>query len=311
MLDRQRIHAWLAARSRLQVIALASLGVAVVGAADHLTGYELSVAVFYLLPVALAAWYAGRRIGLGLCLASAITWLVVDQTSGHPYSNAAFVYWNAAVRLGFFVVVTQLLHRLRVALAAQESLAQRDALTGLLNGRSLRERYGQLAGLAARDLHPMAIAFIDLDGFKSVNDTLGHAVGDEVLRAVAAELGRQLRGTDVVGRMGGDEFAVLLPQTDRAGAVAVTQTLHEALGAAVAARGWPIGFSIGVATFATPPPAEAAAFASADALMYRVKKSGGKGVLVEAVPGAASGHVGGAAQGHPLAREPRARGKVA
>ncbi|MDH4051606.1 MAG: hypothetical protein OEU93_08505, partial [Rubrivivax sp.] len=72
-----------------------------------------------------------------------------------------------------------------------------------------------------------------------------------------------------------------------------------------------IGFSIGVAAFATPPPAEAAAFASADALMYRVKKSGGKGVLVEAVPGAASGHVGGAAQGHPLAREPRGRGKVA
>jgi diguanylate cyclase (GGDEF)-like protein len=307
MIDRQRIHAWLTARSRLQIIALTALGLVIVGAADHFTGYEVSVAVFYLLPVALAAWYAGRNIGLGLCVASAITWLVVDRTSGHPYSNAAFIYWNAGVRLAFFVVVTQLLHRLRVALAAQESLAQRDALTGLLNGRSLRERYGQLAGLAARDLHPMAIAFVDLDGFKSVNDTLGHAVGDEVLRAVSAELVRRLRGTDVVGRMGGDEFAVLLPQTDRAGASTVMQAVHEGLDAAVAARGWPIGFSIGVGALAAPLPTEAVAFASADALMYRVKKSGGKAVLVETVPVDAAGHVGDAAQGDSLRRGPRNR----
>jgi diguanylate cyclase (GGDEF)-like protein len=304
--QRGRVDAWLSARSPRQVVALAGLLVAVVGSIDHLTGYELGFSVFYLLPVAVGTWYAGRRVGLGLSLASAATWLLVDYTTGHPYTHAAIPYWNAVVRLGFFVTVTQLLVSLRTALQLQESLAQFDGLTGVLNGRTFRERYRQLAALAERDGRVMALAYIDLDGFKAVNDSMGHATGDLVLQQVGSLLQRQLRHTDLVGRMGGDEFAVLLPLTGHDDALAVMQAACKALTELAETRSWPIGFSVGVAVLPPPAPADADAFGFADALMYRVKKSGGNRVLVESLPAGAASAPQRAAPGIPRTPRPDA-----
>lgn len=298
---RAHIAAWLAARKPLQVLALASLLAAVVGLVDQLTGYELAFSVFYLLPVALAAWYAGRRIGLLVSAGCAAIWLLADVGSGHPYSNAAIPYWNATVRLGFFVVVAVLLARLHAVLVAQESLAQRDGLTGVLNGRTVREHYGLLSGLASRSGQTIALGYIDIDGFKGVNDTLGHGVGDQVLQEVATVLTRSLRATDIVGRMGGDEFAVILSGPDEPTATAVFGELRAKLAAMAAARSWRIGFSVGVGIFARPLPSTDQAFSFADKLMYGVKKSGGDRVALRAYT---ADTVGAAAGGEPQAAAP-------
>lgn len=280
---RRRADGWLAARGTAQVGALSVALMAGIGLVDHLTGYELAFSVFYLLPVGLAAWYAGRPAGMALALASAATWLLVDFTAGHPYTHAAIPYWNAGVRLGFFVIVAHLLARLRDALTTLHLLANHDGLTGLLNARAVRQRYALMAGLAARQGRPMALAYLDVDGFKGVNDTLGHAVGDAVLQAVAATLSERLRATDVVGRIGGDEFVILLPQVQPDAASSLFEGLRAALASMAAARDWPVGFSIGVTVFDAPPSVEAA-FAAGDQLMYRAKRAGGNRVVVEHRP---------------------------
>lgn len=264
---------------RLAVGAL--LLVALVGATDHATGYELSFSIFYLIPVGFASWYLRARFALIVCVVSAATWLGVDYTSGHQYSNPAIPFWNTGVRLGLFIIIAVLFERLRTALEQQESLAQLDGLTGLINARTFKERCSYLFGLASRNRRPLALGYIDLDGFKGINDKLGHSVGDQVLKAVASTLGRRLRRSDVGARLGGDEFSVLLPDTDYSGAQKFFAGLHASLLKLAADNHWPVGFSIGVALFRTPQPGIDEAIQYADALMYRVKKSGKNTILIE------------------------------
>jgi diguanylate cyclase (GGDEF)-like protein len=283
------MHVFLAAQSRARLASGALILAAFIGAADHLTGFELSFSIFYLIPVAVCAWYAGARLGVAACIVCAMMWLLVDFTSGHRYAHALIPYWNAGVRLSFFAIVAFLLVRLREALVLQESLAQHDGLTGVLNARSFRQGYHQHVPLAIRHRHSIALGYIDLDGFKGVNDSLGHSVGDRVLKSVATELASRLRASDAVARLGGDEFAVLLLETDLEGARALFAEMRERLLALAARQAWPVGFSIGVAVFHAPPESAEEAIRRADALMYKVKRAGKNAILFEEHSGTATG----------------------
>lgn len=114
--------------------------VALVGVLDYLTGYEISFSIFYLIPIFVVGWSAGRTAGALVALASALAWLLVDLRSDHAYSNPVIPYWNAAVRLAFFLAVVHLLSaqkRLQeeqeaIAVQLQEAQKELDALTGLL-----------------------------------------------------------------------------------------------------------------------------------------------------------------------------------
>ncbi len=119
----------------------------------------------------------------------------------------------------------------RRALIREMENARIDTLTGLRNTRSFPEEAESLWNLATRHGHPTSLAYLDLNNFKTVNDVYGHAVGNEVLRAVASTLSASFRRTDVLGRLGGDEFAVFLPETPRAvpGRGAMPQCCREAL----------------------------------------------------------------------------------
>ena len=109
------------------------------------------------------------------------------------------------------------------------ALADRDPLTGFFNHRYLHERLGEEILRAQRSGAPLALLMIDLDDFKLVNDTLGHLFGDEVLRWAAEQIRGALRGSDVAARYGGDEFAVILPDTPAAGAREVGERIVAAL----------------------------------------------------------------------------------
>ena len=153
--------------------------VAVIGALDYATGYEIAFSFFYIVPVSIAAWYLSRKSGILVSVVCAAVWLAADVMSGHSYSRAFIPLWNAATRFGFFVVTTVLLSDVRDLLEHLSRRAQRDPLTDLLNGGAFLESCDVLLKLAARQGQPMSLGYIDLDGFKAVNDTLGHGVGDQ------------------------------------------------------------------------------------------------------------------------------------
>jgi diguanylate cyclase (GGDEF)-like protein len=259
-------------------IALAAGGVATV-----VLVYWVDVAVeglpvtnAYLVPIAAVSWTVGIEAGLGV---SAV---------------ATALAYAAAPGLGLLggLVMPALLNiataatvgLLRRAYAHERYLARTDTVTGAANRRAFEERARAALRLHTRQGRPLTAVVIDLDGFKGVNDTLGHDEGDEVLRLVASTLARSVRTTDIVARYGGDEFGVLFVDTGVDGAPALLARLHEALDEAMRRRGWPITFSIGAITFARAPRSERELMRLVDAQMYAAKH-GGKDRLVHVVHG--------------------------
>jgi diguanylate cyclase (GGDEF)-like protein len=163
---------------------------------------------------------------------------------------------------------------LEEANARLAALATTDPLTGLGNRRAFDEALDHEARLAGRGIRPLSLLVLDVDQFKSFNDAFGHPAGDEVLVRVAEVVRSCCRGPDVAARLGGEEFAVLLPGTDRAGAV----TFAERVRRAVERGPWPlrpVTVSIGIATF-DPGCREAGRqlVEAADRALYRAKQAG-------------------------------------
>jgi diguanylate cyclase (GGDEF)-like protein len=183
-------------------------------------------------------------------------------------------YWNVAVRLGYFVIVSLALSRLRIAFERERAFARLDPTTGIANGRAFAELAGAEIERARRYHHPLTIAYLDLDNFKTVNDRFGHGTGDRVLSTVGRTLQERARTTDIVARPGGDEFAILMPEAGADAAQALLTRIQSALAETMRQNGWPVTFSIGSVTFSAPPENVEKLIEKADALMYSVKSSG-------------------------------------
>jgi len=162
-------------------------------------------------------------------------------------------------------------------------LADHDALTGLFNRRRFQEELERALDYAKRFGQEGALMFIDLDQFKYINDTLGHQTGDDYLHAISRRLASSLRTVDVLGRLGGDEFGVILPNTDRERVETVADNLLRAIAAENAGLGdmdTPVSASIGIVVFPTDGAAPGTLLAMADAAMYRAKDGGRNGYHV-------------------------------
>jgi diguanylate cyclase (GGDEF)-like protein len=278
----RKVNSFFAGRSAGTVCMLAVLLLLLVAVVDLLIGFELSFSIFYLISTSIAAWYGGRRMGYAISVLGAVTWMIVEKMSGQPYSQDWILLWNGAVRLAFFILVTYLLAELKALLQRHRDQATTDNLTGLLNRTGFFERATLIVDTASRYGHRIAVAFIDLNGFKSINDTLGHAQGDRALITVGSVLTKTSRRSDVVARFGGDEFVVLLPDTDLTGAKAYFAKLQMELQREILENGWTgLGSSIGAVIFEDAPSDIDDALRHADDLMYRVKQSGKSGTIVE------------------------------
>jgi len=156
----------------------------------------------------------------------------------------------------------------------EKDLARRDDITGALNSRAFREVLSYESKRSRRSRLPLTVVYIDLDGFKKVNDLLLHSTGDKVLRVVAETMKSTLREMDSVSRLHGDEYALLLPETSAENARVVLDKLRVALKSSMKANGWKITFSIGVVTFKNPPDTPDYLINEADKVMLSVKKTG-------------------------------------
>ena len=252
----------------LGVVLLA--GVAVL---DYRTGTQFSFSVFYLLPISLITWAVSARAGLAMVFLSDIIWMVVDILSGTRPANLLAYGWNAIIRFSFFVTPV-LIIRLNRAMQREQIFARTDFLTGVLNARFFHEQAQMEINRSARYQRPFTIVFIDVDNFKTINDTFGHTTGDTVLRTIAVSMEQQLRKTDIVARVGGDEFVVLLPETDSSTAPTVLTSLQRTLLDEMQENGWHVTFSIGALTVTGLQLSVDELLGRADQLMYVVKNGG-------------------------------------
>jgi len=246
----------------------------IVGMIDYLTGFEFSVSFFYLVPVTMAAWAFGRNSGLAFSVLCAAVWLTSDILSGHEISNIFIGVWNTLIRFGFYATVTVLLTELRHAFEEERLLANTDPLTGALNRRSFNMIAEKKMISHEVNRRPYTMIYIDLDNFKMINDSLGHAVGDLVLKTVVDAAQKQIRNTDFLARLGGDEFAVLLTDIDQEQAKSIVERLQASLLESMQINEWEITFSIGVLTILSMPESPDKLVSMTDALMYEVKSKG-------------------------------------
>jgi diguanylate cyclase (GGDEF)-like protein len=158
-----------------------------------------------------------------------------------------------------------------------ERLATTDGLTGLTNHRTMQERLEDQLAQAQRYGKRVSFLLCDVDHFKSVNDTYGHPVGDEVLRAVARTLQKEARNTDVVARYGGEEFAIVMPETDTGGATVIAERIRDRVARLV--HQTPQGplritISLGTATFPDDARTKAELIERTDGCLYHAKRHG-------------------------------------
>jgi diguanylate cyclase (GGDEF)-like protein len=185
-------------------------------------------------------------------------------------------------------VVEEALRRAEKTEAELRYLADHDSLTGLLDRRRFRAELDQHVSFTARYGGQGAVMIIDIDGLKAVNDSLGHHAGDNLIRQIAAILRERVRATDIVARLSGDEFAVLMPQTDVAGALQLGEDLRAqvAEGSGFAPEAADATISVGITMFGGEREIGAeAVLIAADQAMYRAKEEGRDQIALFQDPG--------------------------
>ena len=265
--QRYRVLAWV-----VGVIAVTTLGV--LHTATE-TDYAFSSAV--IIPVVAVAWTGGRRDGFSFSLLAALLWVSADVLAERQFSSGWVPLINGLTRFATYGFVTYLIVEVQTLLARVQEMARHDTLTTLLNRGAFFEAGDAEASRCQRYGHHIAVAFLDLDDFKHLNDSRGHGAGDRALKAVAVALQSTLRTTDYVARLGGDEFAVLLPEIGYNAAAEAGHKIAAAVNSAMKEFA-PVSVSVGIAWFENAECGFPAMLGSADALMYEIKRDGKHGV---------------------------------
>jgi len=233
----------------------------------------LQLGILYVIPVLLATWHDG--VGWGVAFAAATTLLRfrvgMDQM---PETTLLEVHLlNQIAYVAVVAVAIAGLSQLRHTQGQLEVLATHDSLTNVLNARTFAREVAQELGRNRRYGRPLALIFLDLDDFKRVNDAHGHATGDAVLRLVADATRAAVRQADVVGRLGGDEFGVLMPETDATVAHAAASRLVAAIRTVF--HGTPsVTASVGVVAVSGTEAGSDELLRRADQAMYEAKRAG-------------------------------------
>lgn len=250
----------------------------------YVTGFAYEFNSFYVLPLLASAWWLDTFTCVSTTLFCLADWAYTDIRLEGKQSELLPLVCNTTTRAMTISCVIVLIKRLRRALQQEWDNSHHDQLSGLWNRRYFLELGATVLTVAKRHDLPVTMAFMDLDRFKEVNDTLGHAVGDDLLRTVSAVMQDHFRSEDILTRLGGDEFAVIMPGLTAKDAAMRLEALREKIRAAMGQRRWPVTLSIGAASFAEATGGLEAMLRAADAAMYEAKAAGRDCLVLRAFP---------------------------
>jgi diguanylate cyclase (GGDEF)-like protein len=265
------------------VMAVSFTSLVVIGYIDFAQGYRFSFSIFYLLPIAYITWHNSRLQGILFSVLSAITWFNADYFARTLSPDLLVLAWNSALRLGFFLIVTFLLAALRQSLEREKKIARHDHLTNAWNRMAFYELCEIEIARARRYPKPLSIAYIDVDNFKRINDEKGHQAGDSVLREISSTITESIRKSDIFSRLGGDEFIILLPETDGKEAQILIQRIKNRLMMISESNDWPVTYSIGIVSFISAPVSVEEMIHSADTLMYTAKRTSKNRIVIRSI----------------------------
>lgn len=250
-----------------------------IGYLDYLTETDMTFYLFYLIPVGLAAWHGGKRPGSILGVMAALVYLLADHVLQPDFYHLITAVWNSAMLCAFLLVIVILLSSLKRLQLSEQDLARNDAVTTAINSRYFYEMLQIEIDRAKRYQRHFTIILINLDDFKKINEGFGRKEGDSALWHSVVTIAGVLRKTDTLGRLGGDEFCCLLPETGYNAAEAVIERLRRAFKKEMKSHEWGLTCSMGAVTFALPPENLDGAIKMADSLMCGVKRAGKNGVV--------------------------------
>lgn len=251
--------------------------ICVVGCLDFITGYDLSLLVFYLAPILVCVWFIGRAAGYTVTVICIAVALAIEYHTGRYAGTGIFIWNGIGVSLIYFML-SHAVSGLKASLMREQMLSRTDSLTGLANSRHFYEIMKDELNRARRYGRRLTLAFIDCDGFKKINDAHGHRTGDEVLRTIGVTIRNSIRVTDYAARIGGDEFCVLLTESESE--EVVLSKIRDAVGRIMSEKGWAVTLSIGAAVFKNVPQKAEDMMKKADKLMYDVKMKGKNSVKI-------------------------------
>jgi diguanylate cyclase (GGDEF)-like protein len=235
---------------------------------DGIAGFPTGTRMAYVLPIWLATKRGGRQAGATLVLVTTALLVMVDSAKGGR-NNSMLV--NCALQTAVLYTLMLIFDRVESELRTATKLATRDPLTGLFSRIEIEGRGRKAVDRASVSDQPLAVAMIDCDRFKELNDTFGHAFGDEVLRLLSKSMRRCLGSDAIIGRAGGDEFIVVLPSRDRLTALSHLEATLDRFMSHTEIIGRSAGFSYGIAVVGEDGFDYDRLVRSADEDMYRRK----------------------------------------
>lgn len=264
---------WIAA-GRVRSFAIPVTLVFAVGYCDYRTGYLVTLSFVYILPILAAVWAHGIRFGILVAALGTLVSVTAAYAAGLPMPNLLYPLWNDVMRFAVFATVAYLLGSCKHMLEHETREALSDPLTRIGNRRALLRALEAESNRVGHSGRCFSLLFIDLDDFKQLNDHAGHATGDQALAEIAEVIAATSRAMDITTRLGGDEFCVLLPDTDEVTLRPVVSRVNAEVEAHIAGRNWPIGMSVGAVTVRNASLSAYQVLEAADAAMYAAKTSG-------------------------------------
>lgn len=268
----ETVLSFLNRQSKIKVTLASIVLVIVLGLIDIKSGLEVHLHFFYVLAIALVSWLVSQHAGICVAVLCDLVITTADVVDGRQYSAQWIHYWNFLMRGGLFIMVAVALSQLRSRFDALSELAGRDLLTGLPNGRAFYD-------LSCREidnafgLQPLSLAFVDIDGFKWINRRLGYATGDQLLCMIAQAIKENVPRPDLVGRVGGTAFAVLLPNVTSQCAGTILGKIQSELKEERRKYAQPVTFYISAISCSKAPQSMAELMHEAESRMSRMKGS--------------------------------------
>lgn len=251
---------------------------------DVMTGSETRLYPLYFIPITIAGSRLGKLEAMVVAQFCTAAWLIANLFDGTYFSSTWYWVINTLAQWCAFSFVAYLISKLHAVTIKVEEEARVDPLTELPNIRGFNEHAIRLLDLCHRERAPLVIAYIDLDNFKHVNDIQGHKRGNDVLRIAAQTMKSTFRSADLLGRVGGDEFIVMLPHAASDRAAETLERARLAIEVAMLSENCEVTASLGAVAYDSAPRDFGLIIETADKVLLQAKQMGKNRVVMISNP---------------------------